>query len=318
MLTEPVLSIIVPAFNAGKTIETCLDCLSSQSLQNLEILVVDDCSMDDTRDKVWRCVRDDQRIRLIPLDENRGSGYARNVGIEASVGKYLGFCDADDWMDGDAYRKMVEGAGEANAEIAMCGIKTEWGNFRTSSARYSYPQNQVLHGRQGLRAFTRSIDWDVQMSAIVNNRIYLSSLVNDNRVRFNDTRNAQDNFFSFFALLYCRRIALIPGVHYHYLQREDSISHCFDESYIDGLVNALKDIRDELFSRGLYADYEDEFHSLVNRCMGASMKNMFARTPSFESQRQLAKYLLKRFIDAFGFDELFDYLDTEAIRRLFR
>lgn len=315
--STPELSVILPMYNASDTIEVCLESLLSQSMPNLEIVVVDDCSTDGCADKVDRLSRLDGRVRLIRLRANSGSGVARNAGLANSHGRYIGFSDSDDWIDGAAYASLIDAADRHEAEIAICGIKTEWGNFKSSSLRYVYPVEQVLYGKQALRAFTRSIDWDVSMSAIVNNRVYKADYLKENLVSFNETRNAQDNYFTFFALAHVTKTVLVPKVYYHYLQREGSISHVFNEGYVDGLLAALKEILDRLISMNELPEFENEFYSLLHRCLCASAKNMYIQTPSFERQKELAGYILRRSVDVFGFDSILEYFDAEALHRIF-
>lgn len=315
--STPSLSVIVPMYNAEQTIEVCVESLLSQTVSDLEVIVVDDCSTDEGAERVKELARKDPRIRLVSLEVNSGSGAARNIGIDNARGGYIGFSDSDDWMDGAAYEALLSAAERHGAEIAMCGIRTEWGNFKSSSPRYVYPVEQVLFGKQALRAFTRSIDWDVSMSAIVNNRIYRSDYLKERRIRFNRTRNAQDNYFTFFALAYASKTVLVPEVYYHYRQREGSISHVFDEGYVDGLLTALREIRDDLVSTNRFSGFKDEFYSLLHRCLCASAKNMYAQTPSFERQKELARYILRRSVEVFGFDNILEYFDAEALYRMF-
>jgi glycosyltransferase involved in cell wall biosynthesis len=98
-VTESVVSVsvIVPVFNASSTIERTLASIKNQTLQNIEILCIDDCSIDGTYDILMRYARTDRRFKVCRLPENRGVSAARNEGVSRATGRYLCFLDADDW-----------------------------------------------------------------------------------------------------------------------------------------------------------------------------------------------------------------------------
>ena len=101
------LSVIVPVYNEEKTIGRCLDSLLLQELQDMEILVVNDGSTDESGKVVRAYMEKDPRVRMIE-QENRGLGAARNSGIRAAKGNYIGFVDSDDFVDLAMYRVMVD------------------------------------------------------------------------------------------------------------------------------------------------------------------------------------------------------------------
>ena len=92
----PAVSVIVPCHNAAAFLPQCLDSLLAQTLRALEVICIDDGSQDGTRAIVQAYARRDARVRCIAFDENRGVSSARNAGLCAARGAYIGFCDADD------------------------------------------------------------------------------------------------------------------------------------------------------------------------------------------------------------------------------
>lgn len=97
---DNLVSIIVPVFNAGSYIEETIAMVRAQTFKNWELILVDDCSADDSRARIERCIaRENGDIRLIAKDVNEGAAKARNTGITAARGRYIAFLDADDiWM----------------------------------------------------------------------------------------------------------------------------------------------------------------------------------------------------------------------------
>ena len=97
----PAISVVVPVFNTDKWLDRCLDSVRSQSFSDLEILCIDDGSLDGTPEILSRHASEDPRIRVITFPENHGVPYARNVAMEEASGEYLYFMDSDDWIDPD-------------------------------------------------------------------------------------------------------------------------------------------------------------------------------------------------------------------------
>ena len=102
----PSVSVVIPCFNRGHCIKTCIESVLSQSFQDLEVIVVDDGSEDDTRDQVFSL--SDPRVRYIAHESNRGGAAARNTGIKASQSEFLAFLDSDDRWAPDKLQKQVQ------------------------------------------------------------------------------------------------------------------------------------------------------------------------------------------------------------------
>lgn len=100
------ISIIIPAYNAEKTISKCLDSIINQTYKNLEIIVINDGSTDSTSKIISEYASKDKRIKFID-NKNHGVSYTRNIGISISTGEYINFVDADDYLDIDCFEKIV-------------------------------------------------------------------------------------------------------------------------------------------------------------------------------------------------------------------
>ena len=116
-MTSPKVSIIIPAYNAQGSIARCLTSVIEQTLAELEILVIDDGSTDQTMAILQQYAKKDARIRVLGLLQNSGVAVARNLGIDLAKGTYLGFIDADDYIDRDFYEKLYACAVESGADI---------------------------------------------------------------------------------------------------------------------------------------------------------------------------------------------------------
>lgn len=115
-----LVSIILPAFNVGKYIGTCLDSVVHQSYSNIEVIIVDDGSNDNTALICKKYVQCDQRVRYF-FQENQGSGPARNRGLKEASGEYVMFVDPDDWADRKMVENLVKAQSENNADLVCSG-----------------------------------------------------------------------------------------------------------------------------------------------------------------------------------------------------
>ena len=121
-MDEKLVSVIIPAYNIEDYIGRCLDSIISQTYKNLEIIVVDDGSRDYTGEILDNYAKKDRRIKVIHK-ENGGVSSARNKGIEAAEGGYIGFIDGDDLIEPEMYKTLVDLLEEENADIAHCGYQ---------------------------------------------------------------------------------------------------------------------------------------------------------------------------------------------------
>ena len=122
-----MISVIVPVYNAEKYLRQCMDSILSQTLQNLEVICVDDGSIDESASILDHYAEIDRRVKVIHK-ENGGLVSARKTGLKAAKGAYIGYVDSDDWIEPDMYEKLLAVLADGKADIAMCGRFEDTGN----------------------------------------------------------------------------------------------------------------------------------------------------------------------------------------------
>ena len=120
-MIRPSVSIIVPVYNAEKTLRRCLDSIRCQSWREIEVLLVNDGSTDGSRAICREYCERDKRFHLIDQERNSGVADSRNRAIAAATGKYLQFADSDDWLRFDATERMAEAAEQSGCELVVAG-----------------------------------------------------------------------------------------------------------------------------------------------------------------------------------------------------
>lgn len=124
-MESKTLSVVIPLYNVGNYLDKCIYSVVNQSYRNLEIVLVNDASTDDTgkRCELWE--KKDERICVIHKKKNEGRGEARNTGVKRCTGEYLTFLDADDWWEGTFAEKMITVLEENAADIVISDIYYE-------------------------------------------------------------------------------------------------------------------------------------------------------------------------------------------------
>lgn len=126
----PYVSVTIPVYNTSRYLHQCFDSLMAQTLEDIEFIVVDDGSTDDSGLICDEYAGKDDRFKVIHK-ENGGLASARQVGLDAAKGKYVIVCDSDDWVEPDMYEKLYQTAKETDADIVCCGYFAEYNDSRS-------------------------------------------------------------------------------------------------------------------------------------------------------------------------------------------
>lgn len=133
------VSVVVPIYNVEKYIRRCMESIQQQTMNDIELIVVNDCTPDDSMAIVEELAKEDQRIRIFNYDKNRGPMCARETGYMAATGDYITFCDGDDYMPKDALEILYNDAVKAGADIVSGQIVYVSGDGRETIWESSLP-----------------------------------------------------------------------------------------------------------------------------------------------------------------------------------
>ncbi len=213
-----VVSVIIPAYNSEETIEKCIDSITSQTYSDLEIIVVNDGSQDDTESIVKRISSKDHRVKLISIP-NGGVSHARNVGIDNATGEYITFVDSDDTIDKEMYQSLMELFQRYNADIVHCSYKT----VHINGSVIPVGGTGKIVVQESDEAIEYLISGKLFGSGLCN-KIFKKELLKNSRLNENIKIN-EDYLMNFELFEKASCIVYLDSPFYNYMQLESSSTH---------------------------------------------------------------------------------------------
>lgn len=313
MVNSPILSIIVPAYNASSTIRRCIGSLVGQTERNIEILLIDDGSTDDTLSLCEELAARDARVKVFSK-LNEGQGLARNYGIKLAKGKYISFVDADDSCSSTMYELLLESAINNSADITVCGYT----DVLDDTVVCSHPvESFVLTEKEQKQRYMADLVSELGRDSgsgciAVWDGIYRRSLLEDNQVFFPSERRvySEDLVFKLRALSHSQRICSVPQCLYEYHINSGSFSKNTDSSVIGRLKFMYETLSDE-FSSLLRAFSFDERNK--NRLF-ISLRYALKGVPDGDARRAFVTSLVQ---DSVLFEYLDGYVPTNLLNTVF-
>ena len=314
-----MLSVIVPVFNSAETLSQCLSSILIQSYKDIEIIIVNDGSTDNSMDIVntyTEKYRD--QVKYIELSENKGIGNARNIGLENATGEFVTFVDSDDWIDSNLYQSSINAMILYDAEIAVFGIKNEYDNYINSKYRYVYKNINIIDNDAALRLLCRTYANDIYISPIVNHKIYKTKFLKETKLSFDCKSYYYDDEFTFLLFLNKCRIVISNEGFYHYYQKPTSIMHTFSKRHISDKIYTFKNILMFLVQKKIYSFYKKDFWAFFDKSFRTLFDMLFSAEPNVDTQNKYLMYFMELFLQEFEHRDYIEYLDINRIKSLWR
>ena len=251
------ISVIIPVYNAEKYIDRCVQSLILQTLENIEFIFVNDCST-DTSLKILTKYQEEypETIKVLSLPKNMRQGAARNAGIKIAQGEYLGFVDADDWVDEKMFEKLYQCAKENNYDVVGCHnyVANASGKVISISKGNTVAQTGILNEER-------------RKSLLVNGgniwlKIYRRSMLVDNQIYFPEKLSYEDNYFIPLVFLHCKSFGLVDEPLYYYYLSENSTVRTSNSNTQFQRFKTLALLMEKVRELGVYEKYKVEFEYL--------------------------------------------------------
>lgn len=320
----PKVSIIVPVYNTERYLERCISSLKKQTLQDIEIILVDDGSKDECAALCDQFAKEDARIKVFHK-QNGGLGFARNSGLDLATGEFVGFVDSDDYIESAMYQELYDTASTLNADLAVSGICFVGGNmfgkdgerskkngFSTLTIFEGNELKQLLLGVVG--ALPHEPD-DSRYGASVCKNLFRRSMLEEHALRFLSERKilSEDTLFMVDVIKCAKRAVGIPGAYYCYCRNGDSLSKAYNRERFEKSFVFLKELErriSDVVSEEEYRLYLDRLTQGFGRVL-CSQEIMHAREKniSFFALRKRLKEICTR-------EELATVLKTYPLHKL--
>ena len=282
------VSIIVPVYNVEEYLNKCLESLVNQTLKDIEIIVVNDGTKDNSQKIIDDYAKKYPKLIKSYKKENGGLSSARNYGLKYAKGEYIAFVDSDDYVEHDMYEKMYNKAKTNDFDIVACDLYYIYSNKKENA--YSQVKCDIMDKNRIKKAM-------LNIYPAAWNKIYKKELFN-NDIRFKEKVWFEDVEFLYRLFPYINSIGVVKEPLYNYLQRDGAITHTFDERLFDYITN-WNGIIDFYKNNNLYLEYKKEleycyvrylYATFVKRAINFKNKDMYYKSVSLAIENVKSKF----------------------------
>ncbi len=266
------IGVIVPNYNSGTYIKRCLDSLLEQEYKVNEIIVVDDCSTDESKKIVKEYTEKNDNIILLENEKNMGVSYSRNRGIENAKSEYIMFCDSDDWYEKQATKEMMEKVEKDSADFVLAGYYITYKDGRKIEVKYNNLNNI-------------EIDKETTISYLPitsSSKLIKKSILVEHNIKYpEEIKNCEELPVIPVAGFYAKKVVYIDECLYNYFQRENSASNhkLQDLSFYDITYEKLK------------SNLPQEYRNSLNIRMVEHL--LYSKTYSLIKEKHLKKEIIE-------------------------
>ena len=293
----PVVSVIVPVYNAEKYLKTALNSVLKQTCSSFELILIDDASTDLSLSICEAYADKDDRIYLLKNKSDiHGPGVARNIGLDYAKGEFVYFMDADDWIEVDLLQKVIYKMQKTNADIGQISITNEYLDKNCSKRVYSWNGKETLTKNDIKKDFYEF--WKNNRFSLWNH-VFRREIIEG--IRFENLLSGEDISFVMDAFGYSKKIVYIPEVSYHYSIVKNSISHKWIENTVECrciiwehqkhfLDLFPQKLEDEVYAEVAFDTYIWMIYQLCSSCCPLTYKEKMAQLQMADKRMNMKKY----------------------------
>ncbi len=269
----PKVSVIVPVYNVEKYIEKCLDTLVNQTLEDIEIIIVNDGSKDNSKKIIEKYIEKYPR-KIKYLDkENGGLSDARNYGMPYAKGEYIAFLDSDDYVELDMYEKMYELAKKEDSDMVECDFYWEYEDKIREDIGAIYSNKKEMLEK------IRVVAW---------NKLIKREIIEKSKIEFPKGYRYEDVEFTYKLIPYLDKFSFLKKSCVHYIQRANSISNVQNERTKE-ILDVLDNVLEYYKENGLYEEYKMELEYIYTRYLLCSSLLRMVKIENKDSRKKILK-----------------------------
>lgn len=292
-----LVSIIVPVYNMGTKLADSVHALVKQTYKNIEIILVDDGSKDNSLDVCKMIANEDLRVKYFHT-ENRGSGPARNYGIAKAAGRYLYFPDADDLLVDTAIERLVSAIEKSNADVVVFGYRSIDVSGKVVSVK-QYP-SVIVDGKEARSNYENyyGMDRPYSIQGAPWNKFFRKDIIQKYSVEYPPLRRHQDDAFIARYITHCNTIQFIDDVLYTYYT--NNLKTTWDKypvAYLDAVIGLYEDRKKTILT---WCESDKQTHDMVlNEYICNVIKGLelsFSAKYGFKNKNEQKKWIKENII----------------------
>ncbi len=281
------IGVIIPNYNSGIYIKKCLDSLLEQEYKVNEIIVIDDCSIDESTKIVKEYIKKYNNIILLENEKNMGVSYSRNRGIETAKSDYIMFCDSDDWYEKQAVKKMMEKVEKDDADFVIAGYYITYKDGRKIEVKYGNLKDKKI---------TKEISISY-LPITSSSKLIKRSIFEKNNIKYPiGIKNCEELPVIPVAGFWANKVAYIDECLYNYFQRGNSASNhrLEDLSFYDITYEKFKNNLPEKYEMAIKVRMVE--HLLYSKTYSL-IKEKHSKKEILENIEKCKKYLGKKDVE---------------------
>ena len=255
----PKVSVIVPVYNVGEYLERCIKSLINQTLQDIEIIFVDDGSTDESKKIIEKYIQNNPEKLKYLYKENGGLSSARNFGIPYAKGDYIAFLDSDDYIELNMYEDMYNVAIKENSDMVECDFIWEYPN------KQKYDCGEIYNGKKEAIEKARVVAW---------NKLIKKEIIENTKIEFPFGLRYEDVEFFYKLVPSLNKISFVKKYFIHYIQRDNSIVNTQNSKTKD-IFKVFDNVFEYYKNNNYYEQYKEQLeYSYIRLLLCSSLKRM--------------------------------------------
>ena len=290
-MEKDLISVIIPVYNTDKYLERCITSVLNQTYKNIEIIIINDCSTDDSEKIISDYKEKDKRIIYLSNEKNLGVGKSRNIGIEHAKGKYIYFVDSDDYIEETTIADLYHGIKKDNS-------------FSCMTKGYKNVNNEDIPFSKSEEEFT------LLQSPSVCIRLFNKEIIDKSKIRFSNLPIGEDLEFVFKIMIYNEKFSYVNNKPlYHYVIHPDSSIHgtIKNQLSIFDAINSIEEYArklnkfDQFYDRLEFVNISHVLRGTIKRIMRIEnykkediikcINYVESKYPNWKNNKYLKKYL---------------------------
>lgn len=301
-MTKDLITVIVPVYNAEKYLTRCIKSILLQTYKNIQLILINDGSTDNSLRIIEEYAANDNRIVVIDK-ENAGVSDSRNRGLDIAEGEYIGFVDADDYIEPNMYELMHYEISSSNASICCCGYRQEYTGYRYDIA---INEKIIISGEENV--ISRYLRQDIRNGIFDGNwnKLFRRDCIGN--IRYKNIKHGEDILFQYNTFKKCSEMICLPDLLYHYVNNDNSATNSVFNNNKLSIVDVAWEIKNDAISN--YPGLIEQAYAF-NLTWNIALLQDYYRNESHLRSCEFTKVIRREFIKNSGL-----YINNRYSKRL--